>query len=142
MRSSDSIARLGGDEFAVVLEDVSSPSDVELIADKMLKSIAAPMILSEQPEAGQTDRSSADMLMPVYTGTEGSLGIVQVDSDQIIAADDPIESPPSALVAGRASKLVSGSKHVAGIETDPDGNPVILYRVYQISKLLKTPAQS
>lgn len=48
MRSTDSIARLGGDEFAVVLEDVSSPGDVELIAEKMLKSIAAPMILSEQ----------------------------------------------------------------------------------------------
>ncbi|AQA18252.1 hypothetical protein BST95_08425 [Halioglobus japonicus] len=48
MRSTDSIARLGGDEFAVVLEDVSSFADVELISEKMLKSIAAPMILSEQ----------------------------------------------------------------------------------------------
>ncbi|QFU76741.1 GGDEF domain-containing response regulator [Halioglobus maricola] len=48
MRSTDSIARLGGDEFAVVLEDVNSFADVELIAEKMLKSIAAPMILSEQ----------------------------------------------------------------------------------------------
>jgi len=48
MRSTDSIARLGGDEFAVVLEDVSSPADVELIAEKMLKSISAPMILSDQ----------------------------------------------------------------------------------------------
>jgi len=51
MRSSDSIARLGGDEFAVVLEDVSSADDVELIAEKMLKSISAPMILSEQQVA-------------------------------------------------------------------------------------------
>jgi diguanylate cyclase (GGDEF)-like protein len=48
MRSTDSIARIGGDEFAVVLEDVSSTADVELIADKMLKSISAPMILSDQ----------------------------------------------------------------------------------------------
>jgi diguanylate cyclase (GGDEF)-like protein len=48
MRSTDSIARLGGDEFAVVLEDVSSTADVELIAEKMLSSISAPMILSEQ----------------------------------------------------------------------------------------------
>ena len=51
MRSTDSIARLGGDEFAVVLEDVNSIADVELIADKMLKSISAPMILSEQQVA-------------------------------------------------------------------------------------------
>ncbi|MEE4143810.1 MAG: bifunctional diguanylate cyclase/phosphodiesterase [Halieaceae bacterium] len=48
MRSTDSIARLGGDEFAVVLEDVSSSADVALIAEKMLGSISAPMILSEQ----------------------------------------------------------------------------------------------
>ena len=48
MRSTDSIARLGGDEFAVVLEDVNSAADVELIAEKMLSSISAPMILSEQ----------------------------------------------------------------------------------------------
>lgn len=51
MRSTDSIARMGGDEFAVVLEDVSSSADVEFIADKMLKSISAPMILSEQQVA-------------------------------------------------------------------------------------------
>ncbi len=48
LRSTDSIARIGGDEFAVVLEDVSSIADVEMIAEKMLKSITAPMILSEQ----------------------------------------------------------------------------------------------
>lgn len=48
LRSTDSIARIGGDEFAIVLEDVSCFSDVELIAEKMLKSITAPMILSEQ----------------------------------------------------------------------------------------------
>jgi diguanylate cyclase (GGDEF)-like protein len=48
MRSTDSIARLGGDEFAIVLEDVSNARDVELIAEKMIKSITAPMILSDQ----------------------------------------------------------------------------------------------
>ena len=48
MRNTDSIARLGGDEFAVVLEDVASADSVELIAEKMLKSISAPMILSDQ----------------------------------------------------------------------------------------------
>ncbi len=48
LRNTDSIARMGADEFAVVLEDVASASDVQQIADKMLKSIAAPMILSDQ----------------------------------------------------------------------------------------------
>ena len=59
MRSSDSIARLGGDEFAVVLEDVSSIADVELIAEKMLRSISAPMILSEQQVAVEASIGAA-----------------------------------------------------------------------------------
>lgn len=59
LRSTDSIARLGGDEFAVVLEDVSSPADVELIAEKMLKSISAPMILSEQQVAVEASIGAA-----------------------------------------------------------------------------------
>ncbi len=59
LRNTDSIARLGGDEFAVVLEDVSSPADVELIADKMLKSISAPMILSDQQVAVEASIGAA-----------------------------------------------------------------------------------
>ena len=59
MRSTDSMARLGGDEFAVVLEDVSSPADVELIAEKMLKSISAPMILSDQQVSVQASIGAA-----------------------------------------------------------------------------------
>jgi diguanylate cyclase (GGDEF)-like protein len=59
LRSTDSIARLGGDEFAVVLEDVSSATDVQLIAEKMLKSISAPMILSEQQVAVEASIGSA-----------------------------------------------------------------------------------
>lgn len=59
LRNTDSIARLGGDEFAVVLEDVSSPVDVELIAEKMLKSISAPMILSDQQVAVEASIGAA-----------------------------------------------------------------------------------
>lgn len=59
MRSTDSIARLGGDEFAIVLEDVSSAADVELIAEKMLHSISAPMILSEQQVAVEASIGAA-----------------------------------------------------------------------------------
>jgi len=59
MRNTDSIARLGGDEFAVVLEDVSSAADMEFIAEKMLKSISAPMILSEQQVAVEASIGAA-----------------------------------------------------------------------------------
>jgi len=48
LRNGDSIACIGGDEFAVVLEDVASASDVEMIANKMLKSISDPIMLGEQ----------------------------------------------------------------------------------------------
>ncbi|MEH6519434.1 MAG: GGDEF domain-containing response regulator [Halioglobus sp.] len=51
LRSTDSIARLGGDEFAIVLEDVSTAGNVSAIAEKMLKSISSPMILSDQQVA-------------------------------------------------------------------------------------------
>lgn len=59
MRSTDSIARLGGDEFAVVLEDVNSAADVESIAAKMLASISAPMILSDQQVAVEASIGAA-----------------------------------------------------------------------------------
>lgn len=59
MRNTDSIARLGGDEFAVVLEDVSSAADMEFIAEKMLKSISAPMILSDQQVAVEASIGAA-----------------------------------------------------------------------------------
>lgn len=59
LRSSDSIARVGGDEFAVVLEDISSVSAVESIAEKMLKSISAPMILSDQQVAVEASIGAA-----------------------------------------------------------------------------------
>jgi diguanylate cyclase (GGDEF)-like protein len=69
MRSTDSIARLGGDEFAVVLEDVNSAADVEVIAEKMLKSISAPMILSDQQVAVEASIGAA-----IYPEDGGEFG--------------------------------------------------------------------
>jgi diguanylate cyclase (GGDEF)-like protein/PAS domain S-box-containing protein len=44
-RESDTIARLGGDEFAIILERIGSPVDVVLVAEKVLKAVAAPVAL-------------------------------------------------------------------------------------------------
>jgi diguanylate cyclase (GGDEF)-like protein len=47
-RNTDSVARLGGDEFAIVLEDVSDESNVQMIAEKMMASMAEPIRLNDQ----------------------------------------------------------------------------------------------
>ncbi len=91
MRSTDSIARLGGDEFAIVLEDVNSPADVEGIAEKMLRSISTPMILSEQQVS--VDASIGAALYP-EDGRE---------------LTDLVENARSAM---QQAKSVSGGKYI------------------------------
>lgn len=48
LRNSDLVARLGGDEFAFVFENIRSPEDAALIADKILTSLARPFSLEGQ----------------------------------------------------------------------------------------------
>ncbi len=45
VRSSDTVARLGGDEFAVLVEGCSSRLQVEQLADKLLATLSAPIVL-------------------------------------------------------------------------------------------------
>ena len=49
VRKTDLVARLGGDEFIVLLSQVKDLSAVELIARKILESLAQPFNLSAQP---------------------------------------------------------------------------------------------
>ncbi len=37
LRKSDTMARMGGDEFVILLEDVASRAEIEIVADKMFK---------------------------------------------------------------------------------------------------------
>jgi len=48
VRSSDTIARLGGDEFTAILPQIDNTRQVELVADKMLKALAKPIMLDQQ----------------------------------------------------------------------------------------------
>ena len=114
MRNTDSIARLGGDEFAVVLEDVSSPNDVELIAEKMLKSIAAPMILSEQQVS--VDASIGAAIYPL----DGSEFADLVDQ---AAPPPPLEcpGPPGALRFPDGPPFVLEYLDTLEGETDAEG---------------------
>ncbi len=43
VRKVDTIARLGGDEFTVVLEEISSPYDAEMVCRKIIESFEKPL---------------------------------------------------------------------------------------------------
>ena len=47
VRETDMVARFGGDEFAVLQENVTDLSNIELLARKIGKSLAAPYLLNE-----------------------------------------------------------------------------------------------
>ncbi|MCW8826627.1 MAG: diguanylate cyclase, partial [Gammaproteobacteria bacterium] len=52
-RSNDTVARMGGDEFTIILQKVSGPDDMALIAQKIIASIAKPFeILEHSIEIG------------------------------------------------------------------------------------------
>jgi len=48
VRRSDTIARLGGDEFTVILENVSEPEAVVLVAKNLLEILCKPMYLGDR----------------------------------------------------------------------------------------------
>jgi diguanylate cyclase (GGDEF)-like protein/PAS domain S-box-containing protein len=48
VRSGDTVARLGGDEFVVLAEDITDPSVVEEIAERIRTTVASPIIVAEQ----------------------------------------------------------------------------------------------
>ncbi len=47
VRAADTVARLGGDEFTVLLREVNDSKNLQRVAGKILKSIAAPYDLGE-----------------------------------------------------------------------------------------------
>ena len=46
LRGSDTLVRLGGDEFVAIINDISDPKSVVLIANKILANLSAPFKLS------------------------------------------------------------------------------------------------
>jgi diguanylate cyclase (GGDEF)-like protein len=49
VRGSDVVARQSGDEFVVVLSEVNRPQDAALVAQKVLDSLARPIMVMDQP---------------------------------------------------------------------------------------------
>ncbi len=48
VRKTDMVARMGGDEFVVLLTDVTQRSDIEQVADKIVRQLSLPMMLGMQ----------------------------------------------------------------------------------------------
>ena len=48
IRTTDCAARMGGDEFTLILNDLNNAEDAALIADKILQTLAEPLILNAQ----------------------------------------------------------------------------------------------
>jgi diguanylate cyclase (GGDEF)-like protein len=48
LRESDTVARVGGDEFTVLVHDITSPTDAELVCRKILSALSQPMQLGER----------------------------------------------------------------------------------------------
>jgi len=48
LREGDTVSRLGGDEFVIVLRDLSNPSDVRTIADKIIHTFSTPFLLVDE----------------------------------------------------------------------------------------------
>jgi diguanylate cyclase (GGDEF)-like protein/PAS domain S-box-containing protein len=46
VRPGDTVARLGGDEFTILLEGLNTPTEVEVVASRLLKSLSLPFNLS------------------------------------------------------------------------------------------------
>ena len=47
IRSGDTLSRLGGDEFMLVLTEISRPSDVRIIAEKIIAALTPPITVKE-----------------------------------------------------------------------------------------------
>jgi diguanylate cyclase (GGDEF)-like protein/PAS domain S-box-containing protein len=49
LRAGDLVARLGGDEFAVVLHQVADPDEAGMIAERLVTTVAEPMVIDGRP---------------------------------------------------------------------------------------------
>ena len=76
VRQSDTVSRLGGDEFIIIVEDVSNPEALKMMADKLMEQLVEPIDL-------EGHRVSVDCTMGLsvypYDGADGDLLIKNAD---------------------------------------------------------------
>ena len=92
-RGFDTVARLGGDEFAVLVEGLVAASDVDLVVQRILRALAAPLSVSSDGGASGDDEGTDDQ---VGDGAEGSRAVLT--SASIGVAHATAESSVEALL--------------------------------------------
>jgi diguanylate cyclase (GGDEF)-like protein len=97
LREEDLVARLGGDEFAVLLTPLHKTEDAERIADKIIASMDAPIVLPGDHQT-LTSLSIGIAVYPDHGVTPGTL---------LNAADEAMY---------QAKRLARGAQHTAGSE--------------------------
>lgn len=97
LREEDLVARLGGDEFAVLLTPLHRTEDAKRIADKIIASMDAPIVLSGDHQT-MTSLSIGIAVYPEHGVTPGTL---------LNAADEAMY---------QAKRLARGAQHTAGSE--------------------------
>ena len=97
LREEDLVARLGGDEFAVLLAPLHKTEDAERIAEKIIASMEAPILLPGDHQA-LTSLSIGIAVYPDHGVTPGTL---------LNAADEAMY---------QAKRLARGAQHTAGSE--------------------------
>jgi len=86
VRSSDTVSRLGGDEFVIILNDVSSAHDAQLLAEKILNNFSEPI-----------DVNGSEL----FIGT--SIGIAVHDGDTKTTIRELMKRADSAMYESKAS---------------------------------------
>jgi diguanylate cyclase (GGDEF)-like protein len=76
VRSADTVARLGGDEFVVLLADIGEPGDAATVADKLLQSLQASMLLD-----GHAIHFTASIGVAVHPEDGGDLDALMRNAD-------------------------------------------------------------
>jgi diguanylate cyclase (GGDEF)-like protein/PAS domain S-box-containing protein len=85
VRASDVVARLGGDEFVVLVQEVGSQADVEVVANNMLAAIFRPVTL-----LGQECRVSGSIGICLFPGqaADGPTLMKNADSAMYLAKEE------------------------------------------------------
>lgn len=79
LRSSDTIARLGGDEFAAIFEDLKTPADAALIAEKIMVSAREEVMIG-----GEALRLSISAGLAFFHGEEITTQMLIDKADQAL----------------------------------------------------------